>query len=408
MRPGARVRQWLRSEWLFTLLVLALPVLLWSDPAPVGETLARLPDLLDIPTLAALAGLLLLSRALSDSGGLEAAGLWLIARVRHPQTLALSLSAFAALLSMVVTNDVALFIVVPLILSLRGNPRIDVGGLVIFAALAVNAGSALSPIGNPQNLLLWQTSGVSSIAFIAVMAPLVVPLLALLGVAIWITTRGDGDPLGASEDSVAGERFGAGATSGVRATPGAPVTCTTRVPLNNGGVVTRPKLLHCSLGLYPLFLVAVDHGWALPACGLLLAAYGAGARDVVKRLDITLIAVFALMFIDLGLIAGLPGMHEVAAMTAALPGGILTSGMVVSQFISNVPAAILLSEFTDDWQRLAWGVTVGGFGIAIGSLANLIALRLAGIPGLWRRFHLWSLPALVVGWVAALAIGPAR
>ncbi|HAR31347.1 MAG TPA: hypothetical protein DCR65_07465, partial [Gammaproteobacteria bacterium] len=84
MRPGARVRQWLRSEWLFTLLVLALPVLLWSDPAPVGETLARLPGLLDIPTLAALAGLLLLSRALSDSGGLEAAGLWLIARVRHP------------------------------------------------------------------------------------------------------------------------------------------------------------------------------------------------------------------------------------------------------------------------------------------------------------------------------------
>jgi Na+/H+ antiporter NhaD/arsenite permease-like protein len=390
VRPGARVRQWLRSEWLFTLLVLALPVLLWSDPAPVGETLARLPDLLDIPTLAALAGLLLLSRALSDSGGLEAAGLWLIARVRHPQTLALSLSAFAALLSMVVTNDVALFIVVPLILSLRGNPRIDVGGLVIFAALAVNAGSALSPIGNPQNLLLWQTSGVSSIAFIAVMAPLVVPLLALLGVAIWMATRGDKTQIG------------------IRMSAGYGDTAQHETKPAHRRRVTRPRLLRCSLALYPIFLVAVDHGWALPACGLLLAVYGAGARDVVKGLDVTLLAVFALMFIDLGLIAGLPGMHEVAAMTAALPGGILTSGLVVSQFISNVPAAILLSEFTDDWQRLAWGVNVGGFGIAIGSLANLIALRLAEVPGLWRRFHLWSLPALVVGWVAALAIVPAR
>jgi Na+/H+ antiporter NhaD/arsenite permease-like protein len=383
--PGARVGQWLRSEWLFTLLFLALPVLLWSDPTPVGETLARLPDVLDIPTLAALAGLLLLSRALSDSGGLEAAGLWLITRVRHPQTLALAVAGFAAMLSMVVTNDVALFIIVPLIMSLRGNPRIDVGGLVIFAALAVNAGSALSPVGNPQNLLLWQKSGVSSLAFISVMAPLVLPLLALLGLAIWIATRG--------ETPQADTRVNTGYVDASRH----------QTQPKHRPSITRPRLLRYSLALYPLFLLTVDRGWALPACGLLLAVYGAGARDVVKRLDITLIAVFALMFIDLGLIAGLPGVREVAAVTAALPGGVLTSGMVVSQFISNVPAAILLSEFTDDWRRLAWGVNVGGFGIAIGSLANLIALRLAGVPGLWVRFHLWSLPALVVAWLAALA-----
>src|SRR5690554_6797570 len=79
----------------------------------------------------------------------------------------------------------------------------------------------------------------------------------------------------------------------------------------------------------------------------------------------------------------------------------MTASVVVSQFISNVPATILLASFTDDWQALAWGVSVGGFGLAIGSLANLIALRLARVEGLWREFHLWSLPALVLALGAA-------
>ena len=69
--------------------------------------------------------------------------------------------------------------------------------------------------------------------------------------------------------------------------------------------------------------------------------------------------------------------------------------------MSNVPAAIFLAPFTDDWRGLAWGVSVGGFGLAIGSLANLIALRLARQPGLWLEFHLWSVPMLIL----ALTIG---
>ncbi|STM21018.1 transporter [Escherichia coli] len=77
-----------------------------------------------------------------------------------------------ALLSTFLTNDVALFIVVPLTITLKRLCEIPVNRLIIFEALAVNAGSLLTPIGNPQNILIWGRSGLSFAGFIAQMAPL--------------------------------------------------------------------------------------------------------------------------------------------------------------------------------------------------------------------------------------------
>ena len=77
----------------------------------------------------------------------------------------------------------------------------------------------------------------------------------------------------------------------------------------------------------------------------------------------------------------------------------------MSQGISNVPAAIMLAEFSKDWRALAFGVSVGGFGIAIGSLANLIAVRLSGEKGMWTPFHIVSIPFWIVAtadWCAML------
>ena len=55
-------------------------------------------------------------------------------------------------------------------------------------------------------------------------------------------------------------------------------------------------------------------------------------------------------------------------------------------------AGILLSKYSHDWRSLAWGADVGGFGLVIGSLANLIALRLGRQPGGFWAFHARSLP----------------
>lgn len=155
----------LSEDWLLLILLGALLPLIWLTPEPTWA----LHQLVDWKTVAALAGLMVLSRGLEVSGYLSLAGQWLLKHAHGERRLAISLILFSGALSAVITNDVALFIVVPLTLSLRRVADIPVGRLVIFEALAVNAGSTLSPIGNPQNLYLWQASGAGFVEFTLVM-----------------------------------------------------------------------------------------------------------------------------------------------------------------------------------------------------------------------------------------------
>jgi len=151
-------------------------VLWWLQP----QSLADMAERAHWTTLAVLTGLMLLSRALELSGYLTLWGRQLLVHLRGERRLAVGLVLFSGLLSAVVTNDVALFIVVPLTLSLARMAMLPIGRLIVFEALAVNAGSSLSPIGNPQNLYLWQLSGIGFGEFLWVMLPLGVGLMLLL------------------------------------------------------------------------------------------------------------------------------------------------------------------------------------------------------------------------------------
>ena len=355
---------------LFALLIALPPLMWWSPLAP-----AAWPSLVDWKTIGALAGLLVLSRGLEESGYLALSGRRILARIHGERLLACVLVLFSALLAAVVTNDVALFIVVPLTLGLRAVAELPVGRLIIFEALAVNAGSTASPVGNPQNLYLWQSSPLDFIDFTLAMLPLGMALTLLVLAMV---------PLA----------FPA-ARINVRPASVAPALDT--------------RLLRVSLVLYPPFLLAADLGFAVAAALAVVLLYAHLRPRLLGGVDWFLLGVFVLMFIDLGLLASVPAVAARAATLADLPGGIYGAGMVLSQLVSNVPAAIFLASFTDDVRALAWGVSVGGFGLAIGSLANLIALRLAREPGLWKAFHLWSIPALLIatalGWVLLPSTG---
>lgn len=358
----------LREEWLLLLLLALLLGLLWQVPTAPADMAA----LVDWKTIGALAGLMVLSRGLELSGVIDLAGRAVLRGLRTERGLAAALVLFAAVLSAVVTNDVALFVTVPLTLALARLVTLPLGRLVILQALAVNAGSTLSPVGNPQNLFLWQLSGAGFGEFMLAMLPLGGAMLAILLALV---------PL---------------AVGGRRLTLAEPAAAP---PLRRG-------LMAVSLAAYPLFLALVNAGLAVPAAAAVIALYALAFRAVLRWVDWPLLLVFVLMFVDLGLLGRLPGIA--AAMPAAmdLPGGAFAAGALLSQVMSNVPAAIFLAPFTEDWRALAWGVSVGGFGLAIGSLANLIALRLVREPGLWWRFHLWSLPMFALSLVAgALLIG---
>lgn len=338
-------------------------VLWWLQP----QSLMEMAERVHWTTLAVLTGLMVLSRALELSGYLTLWGRRLLAHLRGERRLAVGLVMFSGLLSAVVTNDVALFIVVPLTLSLAGMAALPIGRLIVFEALAVNAGSSLSPIGNPQNLYLWQHSGVSFGEFLSVMLPLGVGLMVLLLLLV---------PL---------------------AFPKALIRLDTVASAPNERL---QKPLWAALIGYPLFLLAVEMGWAAQAMAGVLLAMLLVARRAVFSIDWLLLVVFVLMFVNLSVIGELGVVRQAIVTMQLWPGGDTSVGVLLSQLLSNVPATLLLAQ-QSEWQPLAWGVSVGGFGLVIGSMANLIALRLARQPGMLMEFHRWSLPMLGLGWLFA-------
>ena len=403
--------QQLIHDHLLWVLLLVLAGLTVAAPARV----TTYPSLVDWPTMATLTGLLILTKGVELSGWLERLAQRLIARMRSQRRLALLLVTATALLATVLTNDVALFVVVPLTLVLRrpaaaakaagegdaaaGTSALPVTRLIIFEALAANAGSTLTPIGNPQNLYLWQQSQVSFGSFTLAMLPLA---LGLLG-ALWMLTAcsfsaapnvmQDAD---ADADANADADAEAGADAGANPEPAASSP--------GAGKPVERGLLLTSLALYLPFLALTDlHRAPLAlACvsGIFLLAY----RRVLARVDWPLLLVFMLMFIDLRLIAATePVRMLLAGADLGHAVHLFLVAVGASQVISNVPAAILLAQYSHDWQVLAYGVNVGGAGLAIGSLANIIALRMAGERRAWLVFHAYSIPFLAVTGAAVLA-----
>nr|WP_175802299.1 SLC13 family permease [Burkholderia anthina] len=346
---------WLLQEPVLTVLALALIILQWLRPQPV----AALAGLVDWQTVLTLAGLLMLTKALELSGCL----MWLAHRIVHhvhsERGLAMLLVIFAAALAMWLTNDVALFVVVPLMVSLRALTPLPFRRLVIAVALAVNAGSVATPLGNPQNLFLWQLSGVSFGRFVVTLGPLALALMALLLVLTACAFRAKPLDLSGDVDTVPVQR------------------------------------MHALLAvvLFGAFVLLADAHHPEPGLAAVVIALLVAKRDAVLKIDWLLLLIFVLMFVVLRSAAALPVVHDaIARAQLDSPLRVFAAGAVLSQGISNVPAAILLSEFTHDWRALAFGVSVGGFGFAIGSLANLIAVRLAKEPRMWLPFHLVSIP----------------
>jgi Na+/H+ antiporter NhaD/arsenite permease-like protein len=317
---------------------------------------------LDWPTLAGLTGLMVAVRGISDSGWVQHAAETLLPRLASVRVVGLVLVMTSAALATVLTNDVSLFVMVPLTLALARGGELPSARLVILEALAVNAGSMLSPIGNPQNLLIWRHSGLAFFGFVAAMAPsaLVVLALTALLALVWLPA----EPVAARTMPAAGVNHARGALA----------------------------LLALSAMVF-----AIQLGWPLIGLIAVLVAFAAGARASLRHTDWGLLATFAAIFVALGHLSQWPPLvHLLNHFDLDRPLSLYLAGIVTSQAISNVPASVLLLGHTHAPITLAIAVNVGGAGCVIGSLANLIALRLArGRVTVWQ-FHRVAVPFLVV------------
>ena len=354
-----------RDRFLHLLLLIAVILSLFVPFAP-----QRWGQAIDWHTIITLSGLMLLTKGIELSGYFDVLGRKMARRFVTERQLAIFMVLAAALLSTFLTNDVALFIVVPLTLTLKKWCAIPVNRLIIFEALAVNAGSLLTPIGNPQNILLWGRSGLSFLAFIGQMLPLAAAMMITLLVLCWF--------------------------------------CFPAARLNyqssDKAPEWRPRLVWSCLAFYLIFLAALEMKQELWGLSLIAVGFLLLARAVIINVDWSLLLVFMAMFIDVHLLIQLPVLQNVLHSVSGLsqPGLWLTA-IGLSQVISNVPSTILLLNYVPPTVLLAWAVNVGGFGLLPGSLANLIALRMANDRRIWWRFHLWSIPMLL--WSAAVGFG---
>lgn len=264
------VQSLLRDRFLHLLLIIACVLSVMVPFVP-----ASWPAAIDWHTIITLSGLMLLTKGIELSGYFDVLGRKMARRFVTERQLAMFMVLAAALLSTFLTNDVALFIVVPLTLTLKKWCAIPVNRLIIFEALAVNAGSLLTPIGNPQNILLWGRSGLSFPGFIGQMLPLAAAMMLTLLALCWFCFPAK------------------------------------RLTYQSSDMAPswQPKLVWSCLGLYLVFLTALEMDQALWGLALVLLGFLALARAVIVHVDWSLLLVFMVMFIDVHLLTQLPALH---------------------------------------------------------------------------------------------------
>ena len=271
------------------------------------------------------------------ANGLQKSGFILkIARmIETGRAIPLKIVVTTFFMSMVITNDIALIVIVPLTLSLATGQK---GTLVILEALAANAGSALTPIGNPQNLFIYWFYGLHPFVFIRAIAPFSLLFLGLLTVFALFIGTGDHQ----MEKSVQAQ-----------------------MGQDNG--VDRKASIYLILLVIELLTVFR----VLPVLTGVLVVLFAIIFDR-KALSIDYALLFTLIFF-FGIADNL---KATLSSEISRSGHVFMLSAMASQVISNVPATLLIAKFTSNWQALLWGANAGGFGSLFGSLANLIAYKI--------------------------------
>ena len=309
---------------------------------------------IDFRVLALLFCLMAVVRGFSSIGVFTRLGTMLLTHVHSLRMLSALFIFLCFFFSMLITNDVALITFVPftiLILSMAGQKKFLIP-VIVLETIAANLGSMLTPLGNPQNLYLYTISGLSIGAFVRIMLPYSFVSAILLLIFILFLPK----------DTVST------ATAANTAT-------TSNITYKSVKVCKNPRILFAFyLILFLLCLLTVLHIlpyqilFFLVLTGFLLLDY-----RVLKDVDYFLLLTFLCFFIFIGNMKQISLVHEL--ISKLLVHHEVLMGIGASQIISNVPAAILLSGFTDDYSALLIGVNLGGLGTLIASLASLISFK---------------------------------
>lgn len=310
---------------------------------------------IDVRTLAILFSLMSVMAGLQKTGVFRWVAGKLLQKVKNFSSLVLVLMLLCFFSSMLITNDVALLTFVPFTFTVLGmmggeQRRKLVLPLVAMQTVAANLGSMLTPIGNPQNLYLYGKAGMSVGSFFLLMLPYVLFSLFLLfiwGLIVGKRCSGRWVPEAAAADRQKEAPFCARA-------------------------VLLPLAVYLTLFLLCLLAVARVLPWQAVS-GIVPAAVLLTDRRILAKVDYSLLLTFAGFFVFIGNVGRIPVFCSF--LQEAVNGREVYAAIAASQVISNVPAALLLSGFTEHYRLLLIGVNLGGLGTLIASMASLISYK---------------------------------
>ena len=296
---------------------------------------------IDFKVLILLFNLMIVVAAFKELKVLDSIAISLLKKCDTYTSIAFSLIFITFIASMIVTNDVALITFVPLSIIIAKKADISVLKIVIFQTLAANLGSSFTPMGNPQNLFIYSFYNLSPMDFFKITAPVIILSIIFLTSIILKDKK-------------------------------------MKLSLDLEDVVIDNKrdTIYFSI-LFAIILLSVFHVVDYKFTFMLtLIVVAILNKNLFKQVDYSLLITFIGFFIFIGNISTMDVVRNFMSGILNSPQSTFMCSIFSSQFISNVPATMLLSGFTEHFKELLLGVNIGGMGTLIASLASVISYKI--------------------------------
>lgn len=321
---------------------------------------------IDLKTIVLLFCLMAVMAGLREIGVFSALANALLTRTKNFRAVSLILILLCFFTSMLITNDVALITFVPFAIEVirkSGKSEFMIP-IVVLQTVAANLGSMLTPVGNPQNLYLYSLSGMSLGDFVLLVLPYTAIAFVMLIIASFTIKSA---PVEYKAEKIC--------------------------------FSVKSTVFYIVLFLVCMLTVAnILEYWVTFI--IVTAAILTANRKLLFKVDYSLLLTFIFFFIFIGNMSNVDAFRDVVSYL--LGGREILVSVISSQVISNVPAAVLLSGFTDNIKSLIIGTNIGGLGTLIASMASLISYKIfaSEMPEQKKKyfwqFTVWNVVFLVV------------
>jgi len=296
---------------------------------------------IDFKVLILLFNLMIVVAAFKELKVLDNIAVNLLKKCNTYTSISLALVFITFVSSMIVTNDVALITFVPLSIVVGRKANINVLKVVILQTLAANLGSSFTPMGNPQNLFIYSFYDLSPMDFFKITLPVVVLSILFL---VFLIFKGKKMDLSLDLEDV---------------------------KINNKRDVCLFSLLFLIILLSVFHVIDYRFTFLITIITVLILN-----KNLFSQVDYSLLVTFVGFFIFVGNMSTMDVVKNFMYGILGSPQSTFLSSVISSQFISNVPATMLLSGFTDQFKELLLGVNIGGMGTLIASLASVISYKI--------------------------------